>query len=173
MSALQLPISAFSKALDCKDSANERNVSSLTNCRVQPILCKDSANERNVSSLTNCRVQPILCKDTEKKQNGIKKTIVLFVTYHKMNKKLLLSGKQIQQIQPRLMPRGFSVELLHTDSAEDTVLELGIVIIKKEHPSLLFHQKDALSWLFFCLRVNYYLIIIFMFCEPMRTTTTL
>ena len=79
-----------------------------------------------------------------KKQNGIKKTIVLFVTYHKMNKKLLLSGKQIQQIQPRLTPRGFSVELLHTDSAEDTGLELGIVIIKKEHPSLLFHQKDAL-----------------------------
>ena len=111
--------------------------------------------------------------DTEKKQNGIKKTIVLFVTYHKMNKKLLLSGKQIQQIQPRLMPRGFSVELLHTDSAEDTGLELGIVIIKKEHPSLLFHQKDALSWLFFCLRVNSYLIIIFMFREPMRTTTTL
>ena len=52
-----------------------------------------------------------------------------------MNIKLLLSGKQIQ---PRLMPRGFSVELLHTDSAEDTGLELGIVIIKKEHPSLLF-----------------------------------
>ena len=47
VSALQLPISAFSKAFDCKDSANERNVSSLTNCRVQPILCKDSANERN------------------------------------------------------------------------------------------------------------------------------
>ena len=41
----------------------------------------------------------------------------MFVTYHKMNKKLLLSGKQIQQIQPRLTPRGFSVELLHTDSA--------------------------------------------------------
>ena len=41
---------------------------------------------------------------------------------------LLLSGKQIQQIQPRLTPRGFSVELLHTDSAEDTGLELGIVI---------------------------------------------
>ena len=60
VSALQLPISAFSKALDCKDCANERNV----------------------SSLTNCRVQPILCKGTEKKQNGIKKTIVLFVTYH-------------------------------------------------------------------------------------------
>ena len=55
----------------------------------------------------------------------------MFVTYHKMNKKLLLSGKQIQQIQPRLTPRGFSVELLHTDSAEDTGLELGIVIIKK------------------------------------------
>ena len=65
VSALQLPISVFSKTLDCKDSANERNV----------------------SSLTNCRVQPILCKDTEKKQNGIKKTIVFFVTYHKMNKK--------------------------------------------------------------------------------------
>lgn len=43
VSALQLPVSAFSKALDCKG--------------------------------------------TEKKQNGIKKTIVLFVTYHKMNKK--------------------------------------------------------------------------------------
>ena len=55
-----------------------------------------------------------------------------------MNKKLLLSGKQIQQIQPRLTPRGFSVELLHTDSAEDTGLELENVIIKKEHPSLLF-----------------------------------
>ena len=73
VSALQLPISAFSKASDCKDSANERNVSSLTNCRVQPILCKDSANERNVSSLTNCRVQPILCKGTKKNKNGIKK----------------------------------------------------------------------------------------------------
>lgn len=97
VSALQLPVSAFSKALDCKD--------------------------------------------TEKKQNGIKKTIVLFVTYHKMNKKLLLSGKQIQ---PRLTPRGLSVELLHTDSAEETGLELENVIIKKEHPSLLFHQKDAL-----------------------------
>ena len=51
VSALQLPISVFCKALDCKDSANERNV----------------------SSLTKCRVQPILCKGTEKKQNGIKK----------------------------------------------------------------------------------------------------
>ena len=47
VSALQLPISVFSKTLDCKDSANERNVSSLTNCRVQPILCKDSASEWN------------------------------------------------------------------------------------------------------------------------------
>ena len=47
LSALQLPVSALSKALDCKDSANERNVSSLTNCRVQPILCKDSASEWN------------------------------------------------------------------------------------------------------------------------------
>ena len=47
----------------CKDNANERNVSLLTNCRVQLILCKDNANERNVSLLTNCRVQLILCKD--------------------------------------------------------------------------------------------------------------
>lgn len=41
VSALQLPISVFSKAFDCKDSANERNVSLLTNCRVPPIFCKD------------------------------------------------------------------------------------------------------------------------------------
>ena len=75
---------------------------------------------------------------------GLKKQLFLFVTYHKMNIKLLLSGKQIQQIQPRLMPRGFSVELLHTDSAEDTGLELGIVLIKKEHPSLLFQPRNAL-----------------------------
>ncbi len=26
-------------------------------------ICKDSANERNVSLLTNCRVPPIFCKD--------------------------------------------------------------------------------------------------------------
>ena len=65
VSALQLPISVFSKAFDCKDSANERNV----------------------SSLTNCRVQPILCKDTEKNKMGLKKQLFLFVTYHKMNKK--------------------------------------------------------------------------------------
>ena len=123
------------------------------------------------SQIAECSLS--YAKVRKKNKNGIKKTIALFVTYHKMNIKLLLSGKQIQQIQPRLMPRGFSVELLHTDSAEDTGLELGIVIIKKEHPSLLFHQKDALSWLFFCLRVNSYLIIIFMFCEPMRTITTL
>ena len=32
---------------------------------MQPILCKDSANERNESLLSNCRVQPILCKDSE------------------------------------------------------------------------------------------------------------
>ena len=47
VSALQLPISVFSKTLDCKDSANERNVSSLTNCRVQPILCKDTKKNKN------------------------------------------------------------------------------------------------------------------------------
>ena len=28
------------------------------------IGCKDNANERNVSLLTNCRVQLIFCKDT-------------------------------------------------------------------------------------------------------------
>ena len=28
----------------CKDNANERNVSLLTNCRVQLILCKDKGN---------------------------------------------------------------------------------------------------------------------------------
>ena len=61
-----------------------------------------------------------------------------------MNIKLLLSGKQLQQIQPWLSPRGFSVELLHTDSAEDTGLELENVIIKKEHPSLLFQFQDLL-----------------------------
>ena len=26
-------------------------------------ICKDSANKRNVSLLTNCRVPPIFCKD--------------------------------------------------------------------------------------------------------------
>ena len=49
----------------CKDSANERNVRFLTNCRVPPIFCKDSANERNVRFLTNCRVPPIFCKDSD------------------------------------------------------------------------------------------------------------
>ncbi|MQN14605.1 hypothetical protein F7D93_00850 [Prevotella copri] len=48
----------------CKDYANERNVSLLTDCRVQLIFCKDYANERNVSLLTDCRVQLIFCKDT-------------------------------------------------------------------------------------------------------------
>ena len=53
--------------------------------------------------------------------------------------------QHVQQIQPRLTPRAFSVELLHTDSAEDTGLELGIVIIKKEHPSLLFQKRKEQS----------------------------
>ena len=52
--------------IGCKDNANERNVSLLTNCRVQLIFCKDNANERNVSLLTNCRVQLIFCKDKQK-----------------------------------------------------------------------------------------------------------
>ena len=30
---------------------------------MQLILCKDNANERNESLLSNCRVQLILCKD--------------------------------------------------------------------------------------------------------------
>ena len=30
---------------------------------MQLILCKDNASERNVSLLTNCRVQLIFCKD--------------------------------------------------------------------------------------------------------------
>ena len=34
--------------------------------RTHFILCKDSANERNVSLLTNSRVQLILCKDSAK-----------------------------------------------------------------------------------------------------------
>ena len=37
-----------------KDNASERNVSLLTNCRVQLILCKDNAN----------RMQNIFCKVT-------------------------------------------------------------------------------------------------------------
>ena len=90
-----------------------------------------------------------------------------------MNKKLLLSGKQIQQIQPRLTPRGFSPELSHTDSAEGTGLELGIVIIKKRASFSAVSSEGCSFLVIFCLRVNSYLIIIFMFCEPMRTITTL
>ena len=41
----------------------------LFHSRVQLILFKDSANERNVSSLTNCRVQLILFKDSANKRN--------------------------------------------------------------------------------------------------------
>ena len=55
--------------LVCKDNASERNVSLLTNCRVQLILCKDNASERNVSLLTNCRVQLIFCKDNANERN--------------------------------------------------------------------------------------------------------
>ena len=57
----------------CKDNANERNVSLLTNCRVQLIFCKDNANERNVSLLTNCRVQLIFCKGNTNKGIGMRK----------------------------------------------------------------------------------------------------
>ena len=38
--------------------------STLTFCRF--ICCKDNANERNESLLSNCRVQLIFCKDTRK-----------------------------------------------------------------------------------------------------------
>ena len=78
----------------------------------------------------------------------------MFVTYHKMNKKLLLSGKQIQQIQPRLTPRGFSVELLHTDSAEGTGLELGIVIIKKRASFSVVSSEGCSFLVVFCLRAE-------------------
>ena len=47
----------------CKDYANKRNVSLLTNCRAPLIFCKDYASECNVSLLTNCRVPLIFCKD--------------------------------------------------------------------------------------------------------------
>ena len=32
--------------MHCKDNANERNVSLLTDCRVQLIFCKDNAKRR-------------------------------------------------------------------------------------------------------------------------------
>jgi hypothetical protein len=35
---------------------------------VQLILCKDNANERNESLLSNCRVQLIFCKDKAKNE---------------------------------------------------------------------------------------------------------
>ena len=44
--------------LECRDSV--LHVVS----EVPPIFCKDSANERNESLLSDCRVPPILCKDT-------------------------------------------------------------------------------------------------------------
>jgi Pyruvate/2-oxoacid:ferredoxin oxidoreductase delta subunit len=47
----------------CKDNANERNESLLSNCRVQLFFCKDNANERNENLLSNCRVQLFFCKD--------------------------------------------------------------------------------------------------------------
>jgi len=50
----------------CKENANERNESLLSNCRVQLFFCKENANERNESLLSNCRVQLFFCKD-----NGI------------------------------------------------------------------------------------------------------
>ena len=58
----------------CKDSANKWNDKTkyavfVFQSRVQPILFKDSANERNVSSLTNCRVQLILFKDSANERN--------------------------------------------------------------------------------------------------------
>ena len=35
---------------------------------VQLIFCKDNANERNESLLSNCRVQLIFCKDKQKNE---------------------------------------------------------------------------------------------------------
>ena len=48
----------------CKDYANERNVSLLTNCRAPLIFCKDYASECNESLLSDCRAPLIFCKDT-------------------------------------------------------------------------------------------------------------
>ena len=36
-------------------------------CWICNTWCKDNANERNESLLSNCRVQLIFCKDTKKK----------------------------------------------------------------------------------------------------------
>ena len=48
----------------CKDYANERNVSLLTDCRAPLIFCKDYASECNESLLSDCRAPLIFCKDT-------------------------------------------------------------------------------------------------------------
>ena len=74
----------------CKDSANERNVSSLTNCRVQPIFCKDSASEWNNKtkhavfvffipehSLSYLKIQYIIEIQIKKLYLWIQKTLVL------------------------------------------------------------------------------------------------
>jgi hypothetical protein len=49
----------------------ECRTSSLLECfaEMQLILCKDNANERNESLLSDCRVQLILCKDKKKLEN--------------------------------------------------------------------------------------------------------
>ena len=46
---------------------------SLAHINYSLIGCKDNANERNVSLLTNCRVQLIFCKDNTNKRIGMRK----------------------------------------------------------------------------------------------------
>ena len=55
-----LSVECFAKIMQI-----ECRTSSLLECyaEMQLILCKDNANERNESLLSNCRVQLILCKD--------------------------------------------------------------------------------------------------------------
>lgn len=43
-----------------KDSANERNESLISNCRVQPILYKDSANEEANANLFTTTHNPLV-----------------------------------------------------------------------------------------------------------------
>ena len=58
-----LSVECFAKIMQI-----ECRTSSLLECyaEMQLILCKDNANERNESLLSDCRVQLILCKDKKK-----------------------------------------------------------------------------------------------------------
>jgi len=70
-------------------------------CRVQPVFCKDSANERNASSLAYCRVQPIFCKDSA--NHGKSKTkSISFDLRKKNNRKNILQQQRRQESKERL-----------------------------------------------------------------------